>query len=172
MANDKDILVENLKETLKGAQTYLLAGYGTAIFLLLLAMQGKLAAGAKEEDMSIPFVGLSAPTFTAAVVALAICFLSPFVVLIFLRHSKDIQKELVDVDSKKLLNAVLTYPSLLTTRSKFSVVLAAGPGLLLACALLLSFYSSHGFTKAAITGVLFAVPYLILARCVWVERAR
>lgn len=144
-----------------------MTGYITALFLLLLALGGKLAANTKEQDVGIPIVGLSASTFTAAVVALSICTISAFIVMILLRHSRQIQDQFVDEESKKLRDAVLTYPCLLTTRSMASVAVAAGPGLLLAVALLVAFFTNHGFTKAAVSSAFFALPYLILARLVW-----
>ena len=55
MAEPKDVLLENLKETLKGAQMYLLSGSGTALFLLLLAARGQLAAGAVAQEVKVPF---------------------------------------------------------------------------------------------------------------------
>ena len=163
MANHTDIFIENLKETLKSAQTYLVTGNGAALFLLVLATQGKLAKGTPEQDVSIPFVGLSAPTFTAALIALAIYFLSGVVVLSFLAHSRRIQERLLaDCSGRALLDAVLTYPSLLTTSLKVQMGAALLPACLGACALLLAYYDSHGFRKAALTGTLFASPYLLL----------
>jgi len=162
MANPTDILVENLRETLKAAHTYLLTGYGAALFLFLLAMQGKLAPSAKEEDLNIPFVGLSAPTFSAALVALAICVLSGCVALRFFLHSKNMQKQFTGPDTK-LRDAILTYPSLLTLRSWTSVLAALGPGILLTGALTLAFYSAKVFWGGLYAGVFFSLPYLTLA---------
>jgi hypothetical protein len=166
MTDHTDILVENLRETLKGAHTYLLTGYGAALFLLLLAIQGKLAPTAKEEDLNIPFVGLSAPTFAAAFVALAICILSGCVVFRFVRHTMYIQKQFADPDSK-LRDAAMTYPSLLTLRSWTSVLVSLGPGILLTGALTLAFFSTHGFWGAAYTGAFCSLPYLALAVLIW-----
>ena len=171
MANHTEILVENLKETLKGAQNYLLIGNGAALFLLLLAVEGKLAKGAPSEDVSVPYVGLSASTFAAAFIALAIYVLSGLVVLSFLAHSRRIQKRFAEAD-KALLEAMLTYPSLLTTTLKVQLGAALMPGILGALSLLVAYYSSHGFSKAAITGVLFALPYWILTWSLWSARAR
>lgn len=163
MANHTDILIENLKETLKSAQTYLVTGNGAALFLLLLATQGKLAKGTPEQDVSIPFVGLSAPTFSAAFIALAIYLLSGMLVLGCLAHSKRIQERLsADCSGRALLDAVLTYPSLLTMSLRVQMGAALLPACLGACALLLAYYDSHGFLKAALTGALFASPYLLL----------
>ena len=167
MANRTDILVENLRETLKAAHTYLLTGYGAALFLLLLAMQGKLAPSAKEEELNIPFVGLSAPTFSAALVAFAICVLSGCVALRFFLHSNNMEKQFIDPDTKELPDAILTYPSLLTLRSWTSVLAALGPGILLTGALTLAFYSVQGFSGGLCAGAFFSLPYLVLAVLVW-----
>jgi hypothetical protein len=166
MANPTDILVENLREALKRAHTYLMTGYGAALFLLLLATQGKLAPGAKEKDLNIPYVALSAPTLAAALVALAICILSGCLVFSFFQHGIYIAKQFTDSDSK-LRDAVLTYPSLLILRSWISGLVALGPGILLTCALTVAFYSARGFWGAVITGAICSLPYLLLAWRVW-----
>ena len=164
MASHTDVLVENLKETFKSAQKYLLTGNVAALFLLLLASQGKLAIGAPEQDLSIPFIGLSAPTFTAAFIALAIYVLSGMVVLSFLAHGRRIQERLLDDDSgRPLLDAVLTYPSLLSMSLKVQIGAALVPAVLGGLALFLAYRDGHGVSTAILTGVVFALPYWILA---------
>jgi len=64
MDDIETLLIDNLKETLKSAQTYLLTGMVAALFLLLLALQGRFNQP-NEETVGVPFVGLSAPAITA-----------------------------------------------------------------------------------------------------------
>ena len=109
------ILVENLKDTLKGAQWYFMSGSVTALFILLLAVRGQLAVGAVEQEVKVPFLDLSAPTFGAALIALAIYILSGWMIFGFISHVRRIKGELTRLDEKELLNATLTYPSMLTT---------------------------------------------------------
>jgi hypothetical protein len=80
MAEPTNVLLENLKETLKGARWYFLSGSVTALFILLLAARGQLAVGAVEQEVKVPFLDLSAPTFGAALVALAVYILSGWMV--------------------------------------------------------------------------------------------
>ena len=75
MADVENILIDNLKDTLKGAQWYFMSGSVTALFILLLAARGQLAAGAVEQEVKVPLIDLSAPTFGAALIALAIYIL-------------------------------------------------------------------------------------------------
>lgn len=173
MANHNDILIANLNETIKSAQTYLLTGNGAALFLFVLAVQGKLAKGTPEQDWSIPFVGLSAPTFTAALIALAIYILSGLLVHSFLTHSKRIQARLsAECSGTAVLDTVLTYPSLLTISLTMQMGATLLPALLGACALLLAYYDGHGFWKAAWTGTVCALPYLILTWRLFTARGK
>ena len=49
MEDDEEILIDNLKETLKSAQLYLLTGMGVALFLLLLSIQGRFNQPSEEQ---------------------------------------------------------------------------------------------------------------------------
>ena len=88
MAEPKDVLLENLKETLKGAERYFLSGSVTALFILLLALRGQLAVGAAEQEIKVPVVDLSATQFGAAFIALAIYILSGWMIFGFVNHVK------------------------------------------------------------------------------------
>ena len=93
MAETKDIFIENLKDTLKGAQWYFISGSVTALFILLLAARGQLAVGAVEQEVKVPFVELSAPTFGAALIALAIYVLSGWMIFGFISRVRRIKGE-------------------------------------------------------------------------------
>ena len=83
MAEPRNILTENLRDTLKGAQWYFMSGSVTALFILLLAARGQLAVGAAEQEVKVPFLDLNAPTFGAALIALAIYILSGWMIIGF-----------------------------------------------------------------------------------------
>ena len=151
-------------ETLKGAQTYLLIGNGAALFLLALALGGRVAPGATERDLAIPFVGVTAPTFTAAVMALGIYLLSGLMALRFASHRREIEKQV----SGTLLAAALTYPTMLTTGKKTATCAALLPVLLQIGALMVSFPNKRGGALAA--ALLCSAPYLVLVLDLWKPR--
>jgi hypothetical protein len=155
------VLLENLKETAKSAQTYLMTGNGTALFLLLLATQGQLAEGTTETNVEIPVVGLSAPTFTAALIALAVYILSGIMALSLAWRFRQIKEKLQG--NQNLLDAALTYPSLFTASKgvQFGAVLL--PAIIGATALFAAYAPAHGASKAIWTAICLSSPYLWLA---------
>lgn len=92
MAGPENVLLENLKETLKSAHWYFLSGSVTALFILLLAARGQLAVGAAEQEVKVPFLDLSAPTFGVAFIAIAIYILSGWMIFGFIKHIRLIKK--------------------------------------------------------------------------------
>ncbi|MFN2510559.1 MAG: hypothetical protein ABR568_03840 [Pyrinomonadaceae bacterium] len=164
MTEPKDVLLENLKETLKGAERYFLSGSVSALFILLLAARGQLAAGAVEQEVKVPIAGLSAPTFGAALIALAIYILSGWMIFSSVKHVRQIKGDFLRLEEENLLNAALTYPSML--KSWLIVCCVAALGTL---AMTASFYFSEGLQKAVITGLLASHPYLIVA--IWLGRS-
>jgi hypothetical protein len=167
MADPKDVLLENLKETLKGAERYFLSGSVSALFILLLAARGQLAAGAVEQEVQVPIAGLSAPTFGAALIALAIYILSGWMIFGFIRHIRRIKDDLTRLNEKELLNATLTYPSMLTTGRYTPVAATLLVAALGTLALLVSYYANQGFSSALMTGLIVSHPYFIVAFGLW-----
>jgi hypothetical protein len=110
MTNHTSILVDNFKESLKGAQTYLVVGNVTALFLLMLALQGHLVDGASEEKLDIPFLGLKAPSFFAAAVAFPLYVFSGIAAHAFLTRSRRIRDRLADIDSTLLYSCRFDLP--------------------------------------------------------------
>lgn len=166
MTNHTNILVENFKESLKGAQAYLVVGNGTALFLLILAMQGNFVDVDSVSKLVIPFIGLTAPSYLAFSVALALYVISGLVAHSYLTHNQRIRKRLADADPT-LLDVVTTYPSLLTSSCAVKIGFALLPAILISLALLILNISqaSFGFILGDI--VIFASPYLSLAWRVW-----
>ena len=167
MAEPKDILIENLKDTLKGTQWYFMSGSVTALFILLLAARGQLAVGAVEQEVKVPFLDLSAPSFGAAFIALAIYILSGWMLFGFISHIRRIKDELTRSKEEALLNATLTYPSMLTTGRYTSVITTLLVAALGTLALLASYYANQGFSSALMTGLIASHPYFIVAFSLW-----
>jgi len=167
MAEPRNILTENLRDTLKGAQWYFMSGSVTALFILLLAARGQLAVGAVEQEVKVPFLDLNAPTFGAAVIALAIYILSGWMIVGFISHVRRIKGELTRLNEEELLNATLTYPSMLTTGRYAPVATALLVAALGTLALLASYYANQGFSSALMTGLIASHPYFIVAFSLW-----
>lgn len=167
MAEPKDVLVENLKETLKGVERYLLLGSALALFILLLADSGKLAVGAVAQEVNIPIVGLSAPSPGAALIALAIYTLLGWMIFGLVRRVQRIKNKLTQLDEEKLLDAALTYPSMITTGKTMPVIATLFVAALGTSALLMSFYDSDGFNKALVTGLGYSHSYFAVAFYLW-----
>jgi len=167
MAEPRNILTENLRDTLKGAQWYFMSGSVTALFILLLAARGQLAVGAAEQEVKVPFLDLNAPTFGAALIALAIYILSGWMIVGFISHVRRIKGELTRLNEEELLNATLTYPSMLTTGRYAPVATALLVAALGTLALLASYYANQGFSSALMTGLIASHPYFIVAFSLW-----
>jgi cellobiose-specific phosphotransferase system component IIC len=161
MKDVEEILVDNLKEVLSSAQKYLLAGMAAALFILLLVIEGKFNK-AKEDIVEIPALGISAPTSSAAFVALGIYFFSGIIVCSLDKSCRRIEAQLQQSKSVGLLDAVLTYPSIIRTSKLIGVggaFLTFGLG---ASALSATWLAGRGIITSLLTAVLFSSPYLVL----------
>ena len=166
MEDLEKLLIDNLKETLKSAQTYLLAGTVAALFLLLLALQGRFNQP-NEETVGVPFVGVSAPAITAAFIALAIYVLSGIIVLILESSCRRIEEKLRQSKTDGLLEAVLTYPSLIRPSRVMGVGAAFMTFLIGTSALASSWYEIHGVTESLLPAIGLSSPYLVLSWRLW-----
>jgi hypothetical protein len=166
MEDIEKVLIDNLKETLKSAQTYLLTGTVAALFLLILAIQGRFNQP-NEEIVGVPFVGLSAPAITAAFIALAVYVLSGIIVLILDSSCRRIEEKLRQSKTEGLLDAVLTYPSLIRPSRLMGVGAAFGTFFIGTSALVSSWYEIHGVSKSLLPAICFSSPYLVLSWRLW-----
>jgi|GEM_PF-3142691 len=170
MAEPKDILVDNLKETLKGAERYFLAGSLSALFILLLALRGLLAAGAVEQETTAPGVGLTTNQFGAAFIALAIYFLSGWMILSVASDAREIVGELTrKKENHDLRDAALTYPSMLTPGKYKPLLMTLLVVVLGTSAMLASFYRSKGFGSALAVGIIISLGYFVVAFYLWLK---
>ena len=81
----------------------------------------------------------------------------------FIRHIRRIKGELTQLKKEKLLNATLTYPSMLTTGRYAPVATTLLVAVLGTLALLASYYAKDGFSSALMTGLIASHPYFFVA---------
>ena len=162
MEDIEKILVDNLKDTLKSAQTFLLTGMGAALFLLLLAIQGRFNQP-NEATVGVPFAGLNAPTSAAAFIALGLYLLSGVIVLVLNGNCRRIEERLRKSKTEGLLDAVLTYSSLIRTSKLIGVGAALIAFLLGTGALFASWYPRVPVSSSLFAAIVLSSPYLFLA---------
>jgi hypothetical protein len=144
---------------------------GAALFLLLLAIQGRFNQP-NEDTVGVPFVGLDAPTSAAAFIALGLYLLSGGIVLVLNGNCRRIEKTLRKSKPEGLLDAVLTYPSLIRTSKLIGVGAALMTFLLGTAALFASWYPRGRMLPSLFAAMLLSCPYLILACLLGRERRR
>jgi hypothetical protein len=171
MEDIERILIDNLKDTLKSAQTYLLTGMGAALFLLLLSIQGRFNQP-DEATIGVPFIGMDAPTSAAAFIALGIYLLSGGIVLVLNGNCRRIEETLRQSKAEGLLKAVLTYPSLIRTSKLIGVGAALITFLLGTGALFASWYPRASIPSSLFSAIILSSPYLALALLLGRERRR
>jgi len=71
------------------------------------------------------------------------------------------------LNEEELLNATLTYPSMLTTGRYAPVATTLLVAALGTLALLASYYANQGFSSALMTGLIASHPYFIVAFSLW-----
>ena len=170
MNETEKILVDNLKETLKSSQMYLVTGMGAALFLLILVIQGHFSRP-NEDTVAVPFVDLSAPSSAAAFIALGLYIISGVIVLALHSNCLRIEAKLRKSQTVGLLEAVLTYPSMIRTSKLIGVGAALMTFLLGAVALFASWYPRQQLSSSLFAAVLLSFPYLLLAWRLMRERA-
>ena len=166
MEDIEKILIDNLKEALKSAQTYLLTGIGVMLFLLLLVIQGRFNQP-NDENVVMPIVGLSAPTGAAAFIALGIYLLAGGIVLVLNSTCQRIEEKLRQSKTEGLLDAVLTYPSLIRTSRLTGVGASLMTFLLGTAALFASWYPRGRHFSSLFSAMLLSSPYLVLSWKLW-----
>ena len=108
MSTAKEILVDNLRETLRQLQRYLQIGFGAALFCFLLAVIGPETVNSPTGAVSFPI-----PTSLALALAVSAYWVCGVVAEFFVSIANRIMTLIGD---DELVLATVNYPSLLTTR--------------------------------------------------------
>ena len=157
MADPIDILIDNLKETFKAIEKFLLFGFTAALVLIVLAVTDRELLGTQK----VMIVDINAPAVLVAIVALGTYFASGTFAAFYFASRRRIVKQLREHDPK-VLDALLTYPSVVS-RIGWAQVLAlafvGGAGMI---TMLLFYVPTHGVKKALWAFVMIGAPYLVL----------
>jgi hypothetical protein len=157
MTDFVDILIDNLKETFKAIEKFLLLGLTASLVLLVLAMTNRELAG----EQKLMFADINAPAVLVALVALGTYFASGVFATVYLAARRRIVKNLLRHDTK-IVDALLTYPSVVSRMGAPQIIALAcigGTGMI---ALLLFYAPTHEMQKAVIASLVIGSPYIVL----------
>lgn len=157
MADHIDILIDNLKETFKAIEKFLLLGFTASLVLVVLAITDRELLGTQK----VMIADLNAPAVLVAIIALGTYFAAGAVAAFYFATRRRIVKKLLDCDPK-VLEAVLTYPSVVAQIGASQIVALAFVGGTGMIALLLFYVPTRGLEKALMAFLMIGSPYLVL----------
>jgi hypothetical protein len=174
MADPIDILIDNLVETFKAIEKFLLLGLTASLVLIVLAVTNRGLVGVQK----IMFADMNAPAVLVAAVALGAYWASGAFAAFYFVTRTHIVKRLREHDPG-VVDALLTYPSVASRLGVPQILALAAVGGGGMVALLLMYTSTHAIQEVLLTVVVFGIiggPYLVLvAMAFWTavaERAR
>jgi hypothetical protein len=157
MADLTNILADNLKETFRAIEKFLLIGLTSSLVLVVLAITDHGLTG----EQKVMLADINAPAFLVAAVALATYFASgAFAALHFFGRRRIVK--LLDERDPMVVDALLTYPSVVSRIGPPQVVAlfcVGGSGML---ALALFYVPTHEMQKAFFAFAVIGSPYILL----------
>jgi len=157
MADYTDLLIDNLKETFKAIEKFLLLGFTASLVLVVLAITDRELLGTQR----VLFVDINAPAVLVAVVSLGTYFASGAFAAFYFATRRRIVKKLLEGDPK-ILEALLTYPSVVANIGAPQIIALACVGGTGMIALLLFYVPTRGLEKALMAFLVIGSPYLLL----------
>ncbi|MEK6322977.1 MAG: hypothetical protein AABN33_14990 [Acidobacteriota bacterium] len=157
MADLIDILIDNLKETFKAIEKFLLLGFTASLVLVVLAITDRELVVTQK----LMIADINAPAVLVAIVALGTYFASGTFAAFYFGTRRRIVKRLLEYDPK-VLEALLTYPSVVARIGAPQIIALACVGGTGMIALLLFYVPTRGLEKALAAFVMIGSPYLIL----------
>jgi len=159
MADQISILIENLKETFKAIERFLVIGLTASLILIGLAITDRELKGVQK----LMFADINAPAALVATVALATYFVSGAFAAFYFFGRRRIVKRLRESDHHhQIVDDLLTYPSIVAKMGapQITALLGlCGSGLL---AFVLLYAPTHEIEKALIAFVIIGSPYIVL----------
>lgn len=157
MADLINILVDNLKETFKAIEKFLLIGLTASLVLVVLAITDRGLVG----EQKLMLADINAPAALVAVVALATYFASgAFAALHFFGRRRIVK--LLRQRDPMVVDDLLTYPSIVSRIGPpqiIALLCVGGSGML---ALVLFYAPTHELQKALLASVVIGSPYIVL----------
>ena len=157
MADRVDILIDNLKETFKAIEKFLLLGFTASLVLIVLAITDRELLGTQK----LMIADVSAPAVLVAIVALGTYFASGAFAAFYFGTRRRIVKRLRDYDTD-VLDDLLTYPSVAARIGAPQIIALACVGGTGMIALLLFYVPTRGVEKALAAFLVIGSPYLVL----------
>ena len=159
MADLIDILIDNLKETFKSIEKFLLLGLTAGLVMLVLSITNRELTGSQK----LMFGDINAPAFLALSVAMVIYFASGAFSTFYFITRRQIVKTLLRHD-RKLVKALLTYPSIISKIDAPKIIALVFVGGIGVIALYLCLVPTHETQKLSLLSVLlfFGSPYIVL----------
>ncbi len=152
-----EILIDNLKESFKAIEKFLLLGLTASLVLVVLALTNRELSG----EQKLMFVDMSAPASVVALVALGTYFACGAFALFNFAARRRIVKKLIAWDPN-VVDALLTYPSIASRIGAPQIVALACVGGLGMIALMLFYAPTHGANKALVSCGILGAPYILL----------
>ncbi len=157
MADPTDILVDNLKETFKAIERFLLIGLTASLVLIVLAVTDRELTG----DQKLMFADLDAPAVLVALVALATYTASGAFAAFYFAARRRIVRNLVQRDPL-IVDALLTYPSVASRIGAPQIVALLFVGAMGMIALFVFYQPTHETQKALFGAAFMGSPYIAL----------
>jgi hypothetical protein len=152
-----EILIDNLRESFKAIEKFLLLGLTASLVLVVLALTNRELSG----EQKLMFVDMSAPASIVALVALVTYSACGAFAYFHFAARRRIVKRLI-AWNPSVVEALLTYPSIASSIGAPQIVALASVGGLGMIALLLFYVPTHGASKALVTCVILGAPYILL----------
>ena len=172
MTEIEKVLVDNLKEAIQQLQRYMVFGLGSSLFLLVLSSSHQQSGAGVEIKVPGDFIPGPVPLGMAAAIVVAAYWVAGMLATIAAARPKRIVWLLRSnansyaegpKHNEKLLEAVLTYPSIPTTKVHAPrIILSILPAILFIAAALQSGWRPNTLWTSVLVGWL-VLPYLALA---------
>jgi hypothetical protein len=157
MADRTAILIDNLRETFRAIERFLVLGLVASLVLVALAVTDRTLSGAQK----LMFADVNAPAVLVAVVAMGTYFASGvFSVLHFLVRRR-LVSALTEADPA-IVDALLTYPSVVSRIAAPQIIALACVGGLGMSAFFLFYAPTREMKKALLAAGGIGWPYIVL----------
>jgi len=157
MADQTSVLIDNLKETFRAVERFLVLGLTSSLVLVLLAITDREFKGIQK----LMFIDASAPAALVAAVALATYFVAGAFAALHFWGRREIVRKLRKSDHK-ILDSVLSYPSVAARIGTVQITAlfgVCGSGLI---AFVLLYAPTWEMEKAFVAFLVIGSPYIVL----------